>query len=1363
MENPLSNTVFKINLYDPKLNKIYMTYNVRGNKTGGSEDIDFDRDDEPVDFAPADETDRDADIIIDGNTNTTDGENINVEMSIFPEDTVYDLERKIFYVTRIPIYRQHLFYVINHENVKKLFTSYKVKIQEKYIPINGFKMFDKKENAFLSGIPIDKSFEENKNDICIEAADIFTKIEVYKNTFIKEVYVIDLKPLLLSLKPSILSDQYQFNLIYFGMVLKYFPKLSQGAFKTLFVNEEMMQSEYPMLAENYSSIKRQILFEQEICKLTYAKSYSLKHDISKLSNSLLSITSSFISVEPIHKNIVVNLRNLIDLIPATKNIPIIMSSFKSKNVEIRNYVKVTKRHLHSYKQKYRNIIDGGIKNKTTLFVLNYGNRTHQMHVSSFGEYTIQSEWKDIENVTPKMIISTLNKMVEPITEQINSHGSTILMSGGYLEPPKINSTKTKISALNVSLYFPYEFTTSNFHEIRTRLKKYETANILEIRPVQIPNSFVVFFKKGITNYNSFLFEKLYSYLEQQKNLNQYSFLTNIIFNRQWNKMFSGKKIQFTHRSTDIKIDVFRVNKEELNIIFYYLFVFLFDLVSGKNKIELFDSKIKTGDKRLKRLYERDPNLFILKKFDEKATNYCLLCQGKKQPNIYNEKEYKSLPENIRKRATKYWNFTRKTPVYYTCTDKKYKYLGFQVGKHPLNYCLPCCGIKKPAAGSKAEQIDKYCMEHHEIDAEKLTELFENKDKAYQKVRYIFTYGKELPKGRISYIPYVLENELFDTNIGQYVYRLIGVQQHVNNINDGGFIHSISTILNLTMDKFIQEIISKLKSGENNSYLWKDHFESVDEISDALRETFVLQNDLNYSKFSEGASANKNWKTTILNLIRYTYDLEIIKFEDDGNENFNIFMQSDVKVSMTSASGNYGFIISNETGTYPMFLIDQKLFLIEPNNIYASRRQFFMIQNQNSIIQDNNILRIFNIVKINDTLSDRKETVMNLSFVKTIMSVYLKEYKIVLKLANKNRKCYAVILQNTQNEKIIYVPIKESNFLESEKITYDPISSFDKFPADELFKFIDLVNKVIDDNNKLGSEMPIKKIIPHKLIQHNEKIMGFVTHHNIHYYHNQITQTKSKDHFKLTDADIIDYPYDICEINNLIFSEEKKTKYSPELLKIISVHVYKNYSYKLFLLEFMTYIKTAKNDHIRDSIYALISQINANNFYKKRDEILGIISNYPQDVKIINSILSPFMDNFEKKENIISEILQIVKLLWFEFDNILMEKISDMDQPSMMKKLDTIMKNLVVLIDSYDNPTEMPNIYSACAYSEINNLPYCKDKKLIIEKDKYQKFLQVLSNDLNNPLKKKYLTLLSLNVIDEFNFIQLRDNIITVNI
>ena len=106
------------------------------------------------------------------------------------------------------------------------------------------------------------------------------------------------------------------------------------------------------------------------------------------------------------------------------------------------------------------------------------------------------------------------------------------------------------------------------------------------------------------------------------------------------------------------------------------------------------------------------------------------------------------------------------------------------------------------------------------------------------------------------------------------------------------------------------------------------------------------------------------------------------------------------------------------------------------------------------------------------------------------------------------------------------------------------------------------------------------------------------------------------------------------------------------------------------------------------------------------------------------------------------------------------KLKELPHALLIKELESIFSKITIDAEpKFDG--EFPNMLMSC---EINH-PYCKNRKLLIKKDKLRGILDIMAADILNPIKSKYIfsPIFVKNTIDYFKFIIRKDEHITISI
>ena len=178
----------------------------------------------------------------------------------------------------------------------------------------------------------------------------------------------------------------------------------------------------------------------------------------------------------------------------------------------------------------------------------------------------------------------------------------------------------------------------------------------------------------------------------------------------------------------------------------------------------------------------------------------------------------------------------------------------------------------------------------------------------------------------------------------------------------------------------------------------------------------------------------------------------------------------------------------------------------------------------------------------------------------------------------------------------------------------------------------------------------------------------------------------------------------------------------------------------------------------EKLYSLIEKTNF------RKEIIGFNSeifeligkDHPEDYAAIQTQLIEFLNIHYNKKIFIDALRDRI----FDFDHVTLVKLKKMRRSEVVKELTEICKNFAVERNFDTTGLKFPNIYLPCEY--YDKVGYCEKNKLII-RDGLDKLIEILADDILNPLKEKYITsgLFTRNIINYFDFESLPFETITI--
>ena len=808
-------------------------------------------------------------------------------------------------------------------------------------------------------------------------------------------------------------------------------------------------------------------------------------------------------------------------------------------------------------------------------------------------------------------------------------------------------------------------------------------------------------------YNKVLYEKF------NPVKNQYDYLIdNNIHNKHNNLTYKTKKISFLHGYSYIRINITGIKEQEFKTAYTYINT----LMNGFS----FKNSVKNVKSSLKSLKEIDPKLYDLKRLYNTNALYSKLCQGDKQPVIY---------DSDGKNRVKYKNFTTGEDNYYGCTSDKYPYINFIVNSHPEKFCIPCCYKLNPKDNEddKKNKIFKECIK---------TNTYVDDSLYNKKTRHILTYGKMIFPGRLSKLPEdTLEGLFYDTysksvnGIDKECetdkgYFIFGVIQNLKNIQNVGILFCISHSLNKNIINFIEETIIKI----NDNDTWKllldgniiSYFETKKLLVSTLYHLFVEDNitDLDI------------WDSLFYDIALHYWDIDIIQFVDNKSADND---DNSIVLDIPSNITNYDDVITNKKKlilirlnkkeVYPIYIIEQDLYF-RYGNIYKK-----LYNNQDKVVLD--IINIYDHYFNNNYVQNKLDlSTLSRALIKT-------KYKVVKYYINIKNKCYGVDIKI--NNIKFYLPILYSSFKFND-VEVDYKTKNKQLPSWLILnKFMKIINR------------DIKYITIDKWILYDKKVIGFLSD-NINIYIKPITIKRSKE-IKICNYFIM--YYDIFDINDKIVNNNKPVLNKRD--KTISKSLYNVYLYKILCMQFINYKKSLKNVTIRNKIKDVIKnlKISNNNLNELGNILLG---EYVDDYINIRNIIKNYIDNininsdnivFKNKKFNTSKLLDVIDNTHFNFDNKIIDSMILLDNKSLEKKLYDIFKKITInKIPDFSN--DFPNILEPCK----DELFYCNKKKLLINDKNLKELITFIAIDMKNELKYKYMfnDLLIFNNINYFNFI-----------
>jgi hypothetical protein len=1301
-------------------------------------------------------------------------------VSIYPEDKILEFKRKIYTIINIPIFRQHIWYVYQGRTYP---LNYSVFENDSLLYINVQDMLSKYNNVLnppqlIEGIPVNTVYYQKKAFLKIVSLDTFSILEEFYNNYgITEYNLLDLDDFIAPARKSLtesINDTYQLELIYYSFIILYWPMLSLAAFTEYIKAPNNIQKFYPELQQTVQEVNQIYKLEKKIIDekndlITNPK----KRDILKKIRGTItnSITESIISVLKYqnNKDMILFIRNLFDKFELNESV-----------IGCKCYINHDgKKIILNKSYKGNSYIKDILTINTIMFRIKVNKETTKtVNLTLYinGNYIIKSTWREEDQYDFDDIFRICHNLTKPIIDKINSIGPYVLANKKTI--PTMNKNNSKFTEIGMSMFYKKSLTQPQFNILRDLMNDYRKAGIVRDRLSEKSVS-EYYFSKGMYQFKANRIERVINVS------NYYDFLTDGVMKQKWFTIFEKTRItRMFHRFSDIKIEIVGIKEKEF-FIFYNFILTLF---------YLFDKKCSTSDtckkeniqltterklkKTLRNLKEQDPILYNFKKIYKTENVYSKICQKPYQPLLLNKQGYDSLPKEKKDKAVKYWNFTTNKDAYYSCPNPKFPYIKFIVKRHPKDYCIPCCKKTEVAQSSKDAKkiIYDICLKTHKYEKAERTITLGS--------RYIMTYGKEVEPGRLSRLP---ENSLEPLFYETYSiqahgidpecvttdgYFLYGIDQCIKGIKNVGVLNILLNATETDIIAFINNLISLMKSSENKFRILLDgninkYFKNLNDFITTLRQLFLMDNPIN--SIDDQVIP---WNKLFINIAYMFLNINIIYFQHKKQDAVRLLLPSYITNKDQFFSNDFTnlIILQKRNVFYPIYLLNTDMFF----KVKMFKQKLFNFNDPITLIIGKLVSAYFNN-KIKNNITDDISLIVVQSFVRDT------SYQIQKLFINSSNMCYYIHLTN--KNKNIYVPIELSYHLSDDKIKicYEMyfrnkskmdintmmtfMKDFNHWIAQKSEKEGMIYDKDVVDKNRPLEER-VQPIYPYikiskwivlatisQKIHSGLNVIGFVSN-NINYY---ISNIKLGHAIKIKKAPVMQMFYDPDIINKSIYIKENIV--SDHRSKMIGRSIYKSNLYHLLLLEFMTVFNNQKNTKLRQKIkHKLLGNLNKD-FDLLMEEVSKLVTDCDDYYKIKTQVCE-FINNHHSKNLLFKEIDDT----FYKFDRAMFETIKKLPRDKLHKELEKISRRFIIYGDvSNIKDLDFPNMFISCQEKQTSK--YCKNNKLIVDKKRLGKMLDIMTADILNPVKEKWLfsDVFSNNVINFFKFTKRQSEHITIEI
>ena len=1373
--------------------------------------------------------------------NHSAGVPIYTDIAVYPEDTIYDLRLKLCAASEVPLYRQHFFYYVNEEGptvpYRFMLDGAPVLADWRSLILSSAQERAVHQATVVAGITVDPRHEARRDGIRIEALDTFTLLSPAPGVQITRAYYIDLftviPPLSSPGRPNdglaaILRDRYQFDLLYYGGLLRYWPQLSPDACSIALSAPGRLAASYPALDPDPAVLHARFAAERTIAN----RALSWRPTAAKGARQETAVTAATVRITPNAVRMRVAVRNIFDWIPTGLAVAAVRARFDidanllpvsgvaAAGPEARQGGMIpiigTKRHATSFNPRASPTINWFVgrlphRDSVTFALAREGPSDEEfsqtgagrqipyayLTVFADGRTEAMADWREDDRVGFEAITAEIATVVGPTISAINDMGAAAFPIGGVLTPPGRPGTASPaliaLGAITVSAFWPHALTAAAFRELKSRFRIYEKAGIVGIRGLQQAGAYTFTFRKGVVAYDPRLADRLADRAEasaparpdQQRAAmqNQYAWLTDGSVAARWAATFQGRMVRIHHRVTDLRIEILGADSlAEFETIRRYVFSFLDGLLRGPDRIRTGEAqppaksapraenpsnKESDAPHRLRRLQERDPNLFDLKKYDQGATVYSVLCQSGRQPHIHNGAELAALGAKRRAALVRYWNFTENEPAFYECPDPKFPHLSFRAGQHPLGYCLPCCKKSRAAVGSRAALVNEGCLARRARPG-----ALEDEDETAMS-RHVLTYGKAIPAGRISDLPREVGEGLFLGALPRpYRLQMIGIEQSAPAIPNAGFAYALAFAIGLGGDT-IDEVLSELaglaaEMGDTYYALGRGGgaaFASGRDLGAAILSAFVHR-DANLSPFGPGGAAATSWPDILADLARHVYGVEVVVLVDlDGAGTVSVEATPEAAVAITSmgrcgestvARPRIALLAVGPGGTYPVAALDPNFYLrVAPSSRWMAARRTFGDDPPQESVADFVVDHIADVVRGVLGSHDRRSAgaaELDLGLITRWGCAAGSNPAFILegRLVNLHNMCYGVFLRRSADAGLAYIPVRQSAYtIDGTPTVFGPRPS-KVLPATVLAAAVADINRFIAAAGEPYALIERAATI----VDNSGRAVGFVTSGSapLHFFHDAGPAEPDG-------VAVIRFPYDSREVDLAIVASLQKGAGGDSTTATRAAEAdVRNRLYRLFLAEFSAVLRAERNEGLRAQLVAALKSTQyelATSVAALRRRLTELLCDYPDDLQIVRSAVARAYVTAPQGPG--GAAIAAIAATSFTFDRRTMARLRALgSHEETVGALRALMAPRVTTSADVAGRA-LVNMYVSCAEKSAvhgtTRAGLCAGHRLAVPADRIDDFYDILAADVRNPGKTGLLAAISAGVLNSLDFIR----------
>jgi hypothetical protein len=1356
------------------------------------------------------------------------------DITVFPEDTIFDLRLKLCAAAGVPLWRAHLFYYVGVDSGGATTSEgpvlpYRVTLDGVPVPIDWRALGAPTGTRQVAGVAVDLTMEARHDGLRVEALDTFTllaPLAAQSPMRVTRAYYVDLAalPFDRAALGVALRDRYQFDLLYYSAIVKYWPQLSpDAAARALGAlagsgDAGAIAETYPALAPDATALLARFAAERALGGAARAW-----RPAATRGRSAVAVTAASLRVAPAAARVRVATRNVFDWVATGAGAGAVLAA-RTRFDGPTGPLTASKRHSASFIGAAAVAVDTFIGRLTrryaTAFALartardaSAATQIATLTVGPDGRYDVAAEWREDDRVSFEDIHSELAQVTAPVLKTINRMGAAAFPIGGELASGIGTKTSGALGQITASVFWPHALSAAAFRDLKASFREYEVAGAIGIRGLQLSGTFQFAFRRGIVAYDRRQIGA--------DTTNQYSWLTDADAAARWATMFGGRTVRIIHRATDLQVEIARADSlAEFNLIVGYLFAHLDEVGRAAKTVSVSaPAPSSKAIRRLRRLQERDPQLFDLKRHAPESTVYSVICQAGRQPHVYDAAEAATLAPRRREGLTKYWNYTTKEPAFYECPNPHYAHLSFRAGVHPLGYCLPCCKKSRAAVGSRAAATNRECLKlggpnknadvsanvsanvSADVSADVSANVSADAD-TDAGARHVLAYGKVLAPGRLGALPRILSEGLFLGILGgasKTSCMIIGIEQEAPAVPNAGFAFALARALagaaglggsRSGADKALGRL-ADAAVGLGDLYMCLGGgaaaaLESAAALGDAIRAAFVRR-EPTPSPFSPGGSLAAAWPDLLTDLARAAFGLEVVVAFDPAGSGAIALEATGAAAAALEGGANFVMLLAGPNGAYPMALMPSARA-----DAVANVWSFGASGNSASAA----IAATVSAAIASAARPHGRHSAADMALLTRFLAA-TPEWTLETRVANLHDNVYAAVI--CRGGERAYIPLAYSPANASTKIgagrplpiVYGPRPA-GRLPVAALDAAVAAINAFIATgeaaapyatraNSKALTVNPEGAIIGYL-----DRIVGTRRHSGnsvLYFYHDAIHDAiHNAIHDAIHDATAphgahaphkISFPYDPREVDEAIMAmrygrESAAARAAAEArAEMVARAAARHRIYPLLQAEFSAALARERNAPLRRAIAKAITETHfatPRSVAALRDQLSRLLDRWPDDNTAVRSVIArAYADAGSSLRTVGARANAIIAESAFAFDHLTLTRLRAL--PSHSETVAAVREILGPRIELTDKSTDksdsVANMFVACGEPSDLPRPQCHNGRLAISDA--ADFFDVLAADIRNPGKVSLLGAASAGVIDPQEFIRRPGEILKVQV